>query len=84
MACEVPVVATDVGDCASIIGDTGVVCPSGDASALASAMLSLAALSPRERQSLGRQARMRIRTQYGLEQIAQRYWEVYSFTAIQP
>jgi glycosyltransferase involved in cell wall biosynthesis len=84
MACEVPVVATDVGDCASIIGDTGLVCPAGDASALASAMLSLAALSPRERQSLGRQARMRIRTQYGLEQIAQRYWEVYSFTAIQP
>jgi len=84
MACEVPVVATDVGDCASIIGDTGIVCRMGDASALASAMLSIAALGPRERQALGRKARMRIQTQYGLGQIAKRYWDVYSFTANQP
>ena len=84
MACEVPVVATDVGDCAGIIGDTGVVCPAGDPSALASAILSVAEKSAAERQNLGREARSRIQTRYGLEQIAQRYWDVYSFTATQP
>lgn len=84
MACEVPVVATDVGDCSGIIGDTGVVCPAGDAVALASATLSVVALSQNERQRLGREARVRIQTQYGLDKIAQRYWEVYSFAANRP
>jgi len=84
MACEVPVVATDVGDSAIIIGETGVVSPRGDAPALASGMLSLASLTQAERQRLGRDARIRIQTQYGLDRIAQRYWEVYSLTAAQP
>lgn len=84
MACEVPVVATDVGDSASIIGETGIVSPRGDASALASGMLALTALAKPERQRLGRDARTRIHTKYGLDQIAQRYWEVYSLTATQP
>lgn len=78
MACEVPVVATDVGDSTSIIGGTGIVVSRGDAAAIARAMLSLATLSPHERQRLGREARVRIQTQYGLDQIARRYWDVYS------
>jgi glycosyltransferase involved in cell wall biosynthesis len=78
MACGVPVVATDVGDCAEIIGDTGVVCPEGDAGALASGIISLAKLGTEDRRSLGQRARARIVANYSLTSIAQRYWDAYS------
>jgi glycosyltransferase involved in cell wall biosynthesis len=78
MACGVPVVATDVGDCAEIIGDTGVVCSEGDAGALASGIISLAKLGTEDRRSLGQRARARIVANYSLTSIAQRYWDAYS------
>lgn len=78
MACEVPVVATDVGDCASIIDNTGFLCQPGDAASLASGMLSLATLDQDERHRLGHEARIRIQTQYELDKIVRRYWHVYS------
>jgi glycosyltransferase involved in cell wall biosynthesis len=81
MACEVPVVSTDVGDCAAIIGDTGALSPPGDAESLASSMLSLANLSQLERQRRGREARIRILMNYGLDKIVRRYCNVYSSVA---
>jgi glycosyltransferase involved in cell wall biosynthesis len=62
MACAVPCAATDVGDSAAIIGDTGFVVPPRDASALADAITALAT-SPRLG-TLGLAARARIQARY--------------------
>ena len=43
MACGVPCVVTDVGDSASIVGETGEVVPPSDANALGLAIISLVA-----------------------------------------
>lgn len=75
MACAVPCVATDVGDAKRIIGDTGVVVPSRDARALASAILSL--LDRPDRRYLGDQARQRIISEFSMAATAAAYRDLY-------
>lgn len=60
MASEVPCVVTDVGDCAILVGDTGLAVPSGDADALARAVAKLIEAGSEARADLGRQARARV------------------------
>jgi glycosyltransferase involved in cell wall biosynthesis len=71
MACGVPCVATDVGDCGLIIGRTGRVVPPRDARALANAWLELLALPPTERAKLGEAARRRIVESYDTARLAE-------------
>ena len=78
MACGVPCVATDVGDSALMVGETGRVVPPGDPVALARAIESVLCLSAEERRALGAAARQRIRTDYALPVIADRYQALYS------
>ncbi|HUZ71816.1 MAG TPA: glycosyltransferase [Stellaceae bacterium] len=66
MACGVPCVASDVGDAASIIADTGTVVPPGNPASLAQAVLALLARGPAERERLGAAARQRIAAHYSL------------------
>jgi glycosyltransferase involved in cell wall biosynthesis len=61
MACGVPVVATDTGDTARLIGETGAIVPPGDPAALADAWDRL--LSS-DRAALGQAARQRILTEF--------------------
>lgn len=77
MACTVPCVVTDVGDSATIVGETGRVVPSRDAAALATAWQELIDLGSICRQALGRQARARISARYGLDSVVSRYEELY-------
>ncbi len=65
MASGLPVVATDVGDAARIVGDAGLIVPPRDPDALASALAKLrddAVL----RRSLGEKARAQIERSFGL------------------
>ncbi len=72
MASGVPCVATNVGDTASIIAETGLVVPPRDARALASAIEAM--IGGRvDRGALATSARTRIEAQYALENCLQRY-----------
>lgn len=66
MASGLPVVATDVGDAARIVGDAGIVVPPRDADALASALARLRD-DAEMRRSLGRKARAQIEGSFGLK-----------------
>lgn len=78
MACGVPCVATNVGDSAALVGQTGVVTPPGDPAALARGMEMLLALGPAGRAVLGAAARRRMVDEYSIERVAARYAELYS------
>jgi glycosyltransferase involved in cell wall biosynthesis len=78
MACGVPCVATDVGDSALMVGETGRVVPPGDPVALATAIESLLVLPDAARRALGTTARGRICADYALPVIADRYQALYS------
>lgn len=66
MASGLPVVATDVGDAARIVGEAGVVVPPRDADALASALARLRD-DAELRRRLGQKARAQIEGSFGLQ-----------------
>jgi glycosyltransferase involved in cell wall biosynthesis len=77
MACGVPCVATDVGDSAQIVDDTGRIVPPRDPSALAEAWRALIMLGPQERVRLGLTARRRIERNFSLPSVVARYRLLY-------
>jgi glycosyltransferase involved in cell wall biosynthesis len=77
MACGVPCVATDVGDSAAIVGDTGIILPPSDTGALAAGLKAMLQKSPRERQALGRAARQRVQASYSLDSVVAQYTDMY-------
>ena len=77
MACSLPCVVTDVGDSASIVGDTGLVVPPGNARALAEAWGKFSVLGAERRKNLGELARQRMETHFSLPVIVERYQQLY-------
>ncbi|MGX5659516.1 glycosyltransferase [Castellaniella ginsengisoli] len=77
MACGIPCVVTDVGDCAEIVGPTGLVVHAGEPELLAMAMLELLEMTPEDRQSLGRAARQRVVERFDMDRVAQQYGECF-------
>lgn len=78
MACGVPSVATQVGDTAYLIGDTGFIVPPKDPQALAGGWERIFSMSAVERRALGKQARQRIQQHFSITQIALRYEALYT------
>jgi glycosyltransferase involved in cell wall biosynthesis len=78
MACGVPCVATDIGDSAQIMGDTGKIVRSGDALAIAAGWEELLFLSAAARLRIGKELRRRIEENYSLPDIAKRYESLYA------
>ncbi len=70
-------IATDVGDSAAIIGETGRIVPPGDASALAAAIAAEAGLSQDDRASRGAAARQRILDHYTIDNAVSAYERLY-------
>ncbi|HZZ83170.1 MAG TPA: glycosyltransferase [Anaeromyxobacteraceae bacterium] len=77
MACGLPCVATEVGDCAYLLGDAGRVVPPRDPAALARGWEELLALGAAGRRRLGLAARARIEAGFGISRIAALYLELY-------
>jgi glycosyltransferase involved in cell wall biosynthesis len=78
MACGVPCAVTDVGDSATVVGQTGRVVSPKNPEALAEAWRSLIALGAEGRSELGRRARHRVQDNYSLPAIVRRYENLYT------
>lgn len=71
-------VATNVGDCALLLGQEGIVVPRGDHLAIAEALRTLELLGPRGRLELGMRARMRIISEFSMERYIGRLQTIYN------
>jgi glycosyltransferase involved in cell wall biosynthesis len=78
MACGLPPVATDVGDAALIVGDTGFIVPPRNPDALAAAIRTLAGEGAAARAERGTRARARIVANFGMKRAVERYAELYA------
>lgn len=81
MARSTPVVTTDVGDSASLVGDPHRVVPPGSPRELATAIRRVLQMSPEERATLGERDRRRIETRFALREMVNRYEAVYEAVA---
>jgi glycosyltransferase involved in cell wall biosynthesis len=77
MACGTPVVATDVGDVAVIVGDTGWVVPARDPAALAQAMIEFVEMSTHAQHQLGARARERVVARFSEEHTFSAFADLY-------
>lgn len=77
MACGVPCITTDVGDCARLIGATGRVVTAGDAESLAAAWQEFLRMPAALRTDLGRSARSRVEKKFNIATAARRYEMLY-------
>jgi len=80
MSAEIPCVATNVGDSAYIIGDTGLIVPPRDGQAFADALVSLSREAEETRRNRGLAARARIVHYFPLATMVQRYEGLYRRT----
>lgn len=77
MACGIPCAATDVGDCAALLGSRDFIAPPGDAFALSAAWEHVLSLSDDARQDLSTRLRKRVVSQYSIGGCARRYEAAY-------
>jgi glycosyltransferase involved in cell wall biosynthesis len=77
MSCGIPCVATDVGDAAIIVRDTGIIVPPQSPQALAQAWRNMIELDVNERCALGLAARTHILKYYEITSVARQYAQAY-------
>jgi len=77
MACGVPCVVTDVGDCGYLVGETGYVVPPRNARALADAIVRMGELPEGDRTAMGANARRRVIAKFSMHSVVQQFAELY-------
>jgi glycosyltransferase involved in cell wall biosynthesis len=77
MACGVPCVATDVGECAEVVGDTGRIVPKQTPQQLGEAISELLRMPRSERAVLRERARRRVVERYDIDRIVERYSDLW-------
>ncbi len=82
MAAGIPVVATDVGDSAHVIGGTGRLVPPRNPRAMADAILEMLMLPLDTLRAMGTKAQKRIEKEFSLEQMKERYCSIYEQLAL--
>ncbi|UVO51683.1 glycosyltransferase [Sphingomonas sp. SUN019] len=78
MACGIPCVATDVGDSAWVLGESGTIVPPGDVTGMAAALVRLGEDGATERHGRGIAARARVVDEFEIDSVARRYRQLYS------
>jgi glycosyltransferase involved in cell wall biosynthesis len=84
MASGVPCIATNVGESAVLVGDTGWMCKSASTEDIEAALRDAIGTRAEERHRRGAAARVRIRERYSLHAAAQRYESVYDCVLKRP
>ena len=82
MACGIPCVASDVGECAEVVGDTGRIVPKQDPQRLGKAIVELLQMPRGQREALGQLARCRVVERYDINHIVGQYQELWRGLAI--
>ncbi len=77
MACGVPCVATNVGECAEVVGDTGRIVSKQNPQQLGDAISELLSLPSADRVALGQAARLRICERYDINRIVAQYRKLW-------
>lgn len=77
MAAGVPCIATNVGESAELIGDTGWICRSPSAQDIEAALRAAIATPPAELRRRGVAARVRIGENYSLDAATRKYEDIY-------
>ncbi|MCX7423305.1 MAG: glycosyltransferase [Planctomycetia bacterium] len=77
MACGVPCVATNVGECAEVVGDTGRIVAKRNPQQLGDAIAELLSLPRADRVALGQAARNRICERYDINRIVAQYRKLW-------
>jgi glycosyltransferase involved in cell wall biosynthesis len=78
MACCTPCVCTDVGSCAEMVGDTGIIVPPNQPDALGQGMLEMALMLRRDHQPLQAATRARIMSRFGMDAYVDHVLETFS------
>ncbi len=78
MACGVPCVATNVGDAALILGETGRVVPPREPRTLAAAIEKILRMPEQVRGEASEQSRKRVEAKFSLDAITSRYEDLYA------
>lgn len=84
LSCGVPCVATDVGDCADVVGDCGAIVPPRDPEKLAAAILHILTAASSEREALSRRARRRAEQYFSIADVVTKYESAWHFAADLP
>jgi glycosyltransferase involved in cell wall biosynthesis len=74
-----PLVVTDVGDTALLVGDTAIVVDRENPQALARGLSTLLRASVEQRQALGQRAQARVRREFSIEQMISRTVSAYGY-----
>jgi glycosyltransferase involved in cell wall biosynthesis len=85
MAAGKPVIATTVGGIPEFVvpGQSGLLVPPGDASALARAIKQLLD-EPEKARAMGRQGQEHVKTHYSIESVVRQHEQLYEFCLTQP
>ncbi|WP_337879033.1 glycosyltransferase [Rheinheimera sp.] len=78
MSIGLPCIATDVGDCRELIGDTGFIVPPLSPSLFAKAITELLMVEPEQRTVIGVRARERVLAFFSLDVVCTQYDQLYA------
>lgn len=83
MAAGRPVITTDVGDAALLVGDAGIIVPAGDPKRLCDGLQRMLQFSYTERKELGAAARQRIEGGFSIQSMVRRIHDIYRIVSDQ-